>query len=671
MHKNRAFAAFCLLTVLAFFFASAFIFYKYTEILPWSWSWDMDATTAIDHLLINQGQLPSHLAHPSLGQTLIHQSVERVIIFFTGNTEYSYETLKRFVNPILGFAEVSDSLRYQNFLISSMIPLLLSLSIFLLFPKQPALWVIAAALFFSDTNLQSKMFTTRSETFSIFFWSIGILLFAYAASQKLNSKIFPWFFVIVGVSLGVSFTSKVQSLFYIAASPFLYLIFCIATEKKNLFPKIHSPYLNIIVALVFVGLYLFTWGVDTSKVETFRSEFTITGQFIAASTLIIILLTLTIVSLHAPSFQKKIPQMAFKASASIGLLLLGFLLSFLIPILFYPLTSTVGLNHSIILFKVVFLGVLLDSASGVLTTFDWHIENLVGNLIKNYEIFLCLFSSFLFFIGFSKKGTDKNCITLMFFVVFINQIAFSATGIRSLSPKDFIWSSTLPLFLTFVLTGFTFKNFKYSSNLKYLFLVFFIPLFLIQLEESTIPKNFVWGKYKFRGPVNEKEKFFVERVYKGQAYHEAFFIKEMGGQENVLQGLLQTRILSGHFPLPPSEFLSNLGIITRDFKFNSDGVERIHSYSPSLEGRSFLYVDKGIKSTEIFEWAESIHGLIFKKVNSAKGDTMPDNHRKERYFLTTNSKRHQELIYWILADVKSGEHNEAFETEGNKFFIAF
>lgn len=199
------------------------IFLRQSSRYPYYFLWDHDHGQCVDSLLIQSRLLPDHIATPGLGVNLIHVFTERVAHSIGWLSVLDLTELSQSLNPIAAVAERVGFMRMHTPFVSLMTIFCMWLALVLLFEptrlEQLVLFLILAS---SEAFLyQSAM--VRTELYSVFFWSVGVV--CVAAAGRFTAGAWRAVFLIgCGIFLGLAYLTKMQSLLLLPFAPLLWFV---------------------------------------------------------------------------------------------------------------------------------------------------------------------------------------------------------------------------------------------------------------------------------------------------------------------------------------------------------------------------------------------------------------------------------------------------------------
>ncbi len=275
---------------------------------PFYYAFDMDFVTALDVLFLRSELLPDHLCHPGLGMNLILTGVAAAASALGQLSAGSLDALGAMLNPLAGLAELTDILRATlpyavvgTALLLASLVLRISAGSPVLFPV--ALLVLASA---PATIYASKVI--RPETFAVLFWSAAAFTAVTAAGQRGLARRLA--VVATGLLAALSFFTKVQGVFYLAALPLLYLLAIeLAPDAEQKPPPVLSSrrvrliYL-VTAAGILLSFTLASWLAHRTEVptglKTWAQGWGVTPLWLAVLLLPVMALVLTCLALWRP-----------------------------------------------------------------------------------------------------------------------------------------------------------------------------------------------------------------------------------------------------------------------------------------------------------------------------------------------------------------------------------
>jgi len=247
---------------------------------PYYFMWDMDHVTCLDTVLIQSGLLPDHICHPNSGMYLPLIFSEKIAYFFGILSALNLAEVAVSLNPLAVMAELTDFVRLHSPFLSIGVVILLCIAVQVIF-RMSRWWVLFFLVFLGvQESLTYHSSMVRTELYSVFYWGGAVLTMAMAA--KAARAISRWLFLFAtGLLLGLSFLTKVQSLFYLAAAPVLLLLMFSFSEdsqkqgrrgltSKGAFRVLAVSMFNVVA---FVLLCIFSYSTPLPTKNIFTSSF--------------------------------------------------------------------------------------------------------------------------------------------------------------------------------------------------------------------------------------------------------------------------------------------------------------------------------------------------------------------------------------------------------------
>lgn len=221
--RRRALLLLALLTALGLFWHYQLL----ARALPFDSIWDMDITAAQDVLLLNSGEPPSHLDHPTYVMNLL-QAAEAGLMHRTKQlSAANLGQLENAPQPLLGLAELTDKLRSLHALAAWLLVVLLALLLWRIYPAQPTLALLALPLLGLQAGPLYNAYTMRTELYSVLLLAVGLWL-THALWQP-GSAPSPWrqrlTVLLLGLLLGLALLNKIQALSLVFLLP-AFGLFC-------------------------------------------------------------------------------------------------------------------------------------------------------------------------------------------------------------------------------------------------------------------------------------------------------------------------------------------------------------------------------------------------------------------------------------------------------------
>jgi len=190
---------------------------------PYYVTWDMDLTATEDCVLIHSRLLPDLVSLPGFGMYFL--------LFFTQKAAYSIGAvsvlslgdLAGSLNPLAGMAELTSFVRGHSPFLALGVVVMLWGALLVLFDPPPAWRLLLLVTLGAQESLLYHASMARASIYAMFYWSAAALLVAVAARTRGRPTRSAILFL-AGLAAGLCFLTKMQSLFYVAALPFVYVL---------------------------------------------------------------------------------------------------------------------------------------------------------------------------------------------------------------------------------------------------------------------------------------------------------------------------------------------------------------------------------------------------------------------------------------------------------------
>lgn len=497
------------------------IYMRLSESFPFYFIWDMDHTTSFDMMLIHEGKLPTHINHTGFGMYLVTFFSQKIAYFADIISILKLEDLAESLNPIAVIAEYVSYIRIQSPFISVAIVMLTWVSLVICFRASNIVNLLILIVLGLQSSLWHQSSMIRSELYSMFFYSVGLLMISLTINSKNNNNR-KYLTTVLGVFLGLSFITKFQSLFYISITPFLiYLIFLSVEEgKKDLF--IHDRrtdrillYCNLTNLLIVLALFILSYSVGVSSAVTgmmkqmgMRDEYVINSIGIGY---LLFSVFLILVSLFLKN-QKIKTNILRDFHTLFSLLVMGFTCSFFLHLFIYKNIAT-SIHYLAYDFTMLFLRKnrlnQLGDLGGYLNTF--------GSFLQYYSyLFLLTVASISLYIYTFRNR--KNTILLIIILFFFLANLFFGTRFFL---RDTLWVEILITYLNILLILSIRKafNFKLSRSLT---LVLLVTLSMVGFSKASTIYERTKLNYNIYG---FQKKYWMRSVYGNELYPYEQYIK--------------------------------------------------------------------------------------------------------------------------------------------------
>jgi hypothetical protein len=195
----------------------------------------MDLITVLDLLIMSDGRMPSHMAHPGFGLYWLLTSSQNLAQYFGCITDVSMNTLFQSEQPFLLLAERMSFLRTVHVLFSLSTSVFLWLAIRNLIGKSKVRDFMLLLLFLSLPGLwKYDYLMIRTEVYALLAWSISLYFLTKTNFSEIRSK-HTVLILLCGFFAGISFITKVQVFFLVLALPVLYHLLKEDTYQINFF----------------------------------------------------------------------------------------------------------------------------------------------------------------------------------------------------------------------------------------------------------------------------------------------------------------------------------------------------------------------------------------------------------------------------------------------------
>jgi hypothetical protein len=300
-----------------------------SERYPYYLIWDMDLTVAIDTLIVNSGRLPDHISHPSFGVYLVTAPSARLSRALGGVSVADLRDAANTLNPMAAMAELTDYLRRHSPLACAAVALILWLSLSAIFRLPCWAGALSFAVIGSEEALTYHASMVRSELYSVLFWSLAVLALALAARTRRPFQLTAGT-VLAGLLMGLSFLTKIQSLFDLAAAALLGLLFSSlarSPREPEAITRLQArrlAWLAAVNAAVFAFLCVASYRAPMPEGSaTFADGYGVTALSVVALFATVALAAVQTASLRGASVRTTLGLPSF-----LTLLVSGFLLSF-------------------------------------------------------------------------------------------------------------------------------------------------------------------------------------------------------------------------------------------------------------------------------------------------------------------------------------------------------
>ncbi|MFH1809364.1 MAG: hypothetical protein ABIJ09_11510 [Pseudomonadota bacterium] len=189
-----------------------------TTALPYYFAYDMDFVTSLDALFLHSQLLPDHLCHPGFGMNLILWQGTRWLHALGQLSALSLSDVEQSLNPLALMAEHAEAVRLFGPAAVFATAVLLSLALWRLLDLE-RWWVLAIFVLVgwqASSSFHAAML--RTECFAVLWWSAALWVAVEAGRARRRGWAVGGL-LLTGLLLGVSFLTKVQGVFFLAAVP--------------------------------------------------------------------------------------------------------------------------------------------------------------------------------------------------------------------------------------------------------------------------------------------------------------------------------------------------------------------------------------------------------------------------------------------------------------------
>ena len=552
---------------------------------PFYFIWDMDHTTVVDLLLIQNGELPDHINHTGYGMYLFLKLAHDISVKLGLVSIFNLSDLSASIQPILGVAELTDFIRRISPALAFLVAAILGLSLGKLTNK----FFLACGGLIALLSLPSLLYHSafvRSELYAVFFFTVSICLITKAASTCLeNSKTWISLIVSAGLFAGLSYLTKIQGIFYFIFIPALYIFLEDSFQNKrwNLLPKtLTGKSLNVVAGINFFLMLALILGAifRHARGATFTQEYDINiigiGYILFSS-----LLFFSRFSRWGRGIQIPFLHIYF----------LGFHFAFLTHFLMYSKPS-VFLKYLLLDAKMIFFrNNYYQSYShiGVLEYFKSVLPYTIEQIPILFFSFLGL-AAFHFYISVNKQ---TRAISALISVIILGNTLIASRGIL----RDLLWMEIL-LSIGVILFSFhiiRIWKFRYSHIL--VALIFVGLIFFNAKRSATIPMDTDANFNNYGWLINRSYYSVYQQASFHQLMHQRYELNKYNPEkyEAPAEVSRMARYYSEHRRVAKFTFpnlnvgVKNIGYFYANSPIDSFGFWRVKEFSPEL--RNGILVD--------------------------------------------------------------------------------
>jgi hypothetical protein len=453
---------------------------------------------------------------------------EKIAHLFGTLSALDLEELAGSINPLAAMAELTTFVRLHSPFLSVGIAVLLSMAMYLMFGMSRWYLLFFLVFFGMQESLAYHSSMVRTELYSVFYWSGALLAMAMAA--KVTSHVGRRLSLLaMGLLLGLSLLTKIQSLFYLAAVPILLLLaFSLFQDspkqnrrdltRRGAFWILAVSLFNIIASLILgIASYSTPW---PRNIPSWASAFRVTP---IAVLFLLVLLSLLLCQLYL-YLANRVSSNTFRFSCPFSIIAAGFILSFALYFLLYS-DAGVSLNYALLNFKIVFFRVpspkLLQDPARLAHAANFLLYLYHNPLLFIMNIALNLFLVFGYRFGFVRitKGQLVLCL-LVTVLAFVNIAAVTRPIFRDTLWKE-VLLNLLNLFYFVILVS---RATRFRPILARVGGGLLIVLFVVNCVNAHNVPNRLDAEVNYYGW--EEDKWF-SRVYSGnQRKYEEIMLKK-------------------------------------------------------------------------------------------------------------------------------------------------
>ena len=221
---------------------------------PFYFVWDMDHLSTIDTVLIQSGLLPDHMHHTSFGMYLALFFSQKIGALLGAVSILNLDDIAGALNPLGAIAELTDYFRLHSPFLAICIAVMLSLSLYVMFGMSRWYFLLFLTIIATQESLTFHSSMIRTEFYSVFYWSGALLAMGFAVKARSTAGQLGAF-LSTGVLSGLSFLTKVQSLFYVASIPLLiFVLFSFSNSTEHHEADTAAPNRNDVYCLLAASL---------------------------------------------------------------------------------------------------------------------------------------------------------------------------------------------------------------------------------------------------------------------------------------------------------------------------------------------------------------------------------------------------------------------------------
>ena len=590
---------------------------------PYYFIWDMDHVTAIDTLLINSEMLPDHISHTGFGMYLVLGKTVRLGQAAGAVSAVNLSEVTKSLNPIMTTAELTGFIRaHQPFLILA-IGLLLSVSLYLLFDIGEWIVVLGLAVIGASEAFTYQASMIRTELYSVFFWA-GAVLANIAAVRSAKAAKANLLYITGGLLLGLSFATKVQSLFYLVVTGLFVLLLNSIYHKEQYvknskLTKGNWPiWAGLFNWVVFLILAVPAYGQNIpAGVPTWAKSFGIMPLWILFfTTLFGLFIWQAVLAREKSSYEW------YRGAAALNYMAFGFVLSFFLHFAVY---TNIGLGWQYLLldYKMIFLR---DTALFALKDLGTYVQEFVLYVKYNPVMFMVLcILNVVVAVQYDKRRIKKRELVLVLLITVVLLVNI-LIGTRYIL-RDTLWKETITDFWILFLTVYILKNSAGRGFVKFVVIAALV-LLVSNISHSLVMPRRTDANYNLYGW--QQKKFFRE-VYGGNQKVFSKIIMASYNNKTLWEAKQQAEDYKKikrtvEFVFTNQDItLRNIGIVQEGFGIcTTDPAWRLDSVPQALRG-AILVDNSEIANKGKFllkeEYIKQNHEYMNKFKNQRRGDS--------------------------------------------------
>ena len=550
---------------------------------PYYFIWDMDHITTLDTLSINSGMLPDHISHTGFGMYLALAKTTTIGQAAKAVSAINFQEVTTSLNPVMTTAELTGFIKaHQPFLLLA-IGLLLALSLYLIFDTGEWVAVLGLAVIGTSEAFAYHASMIRTEMYSVFFWASAVLTII-AAVRSVKAKNAILLYIISGLFLGLSFTTKVQSLFYLVATGLLVLFLNSIYSKEpyannsRLIKSKWPMWAGLFNCIVFVILTAAAYGQEIpGGVPTWARGFGITPLWILFFvTLFELFVWQAVLTMGERRYEW------YTTASTLNYIAFGFILSFFLHFAVYK-NLGLGWQYLLLDYKMIFLR---DTVMFSLNDPGIYLRDFILYVKYNPVMFaaLCVLNVIVASQYYNKRIKRKELVlALLITTVLLVNILIGTRYIL----RDILWKEIMVDFWILFLTAYVLKNSSGRGLVKFVFITASV-LLVSNISHSLVMPKRIDANYNLYGW--QQEKFFGE-VYRGNQKLFSEIIKAnynnktLGEARKQVEDYKKIRRTAEFVFINQGITLRNIGIAGEGFKIcATDPAWRIESVPQALSG---------------------------------------------------------------------------------------